>query len=453
MLAAIERQPELFRSIEIPKDAKRFKAELPELIVRFEALRSSSEHRVEIARVMADFVAEHTRLAQGQTHEPLAERLAAPSRAEAPVERAGTGSPGWTPQLSYRGRTYVGAELAQLADRLREDHQLTSAAADALRWMAKEFLHSPVDLSGERFVLLGAAAELSPAPYLLQAGARVLWVDRAPPPDTDWPGTVVHDPAAADLLANPGAILAAIRREAEHGPVRLGLYAYAPGKGRELLLAASMNAMVDALPAEAVASVALLVSPTTPGEVQPEDQTDRANRRSRSPRWQRAMARTGLLREPAHHREGNTEISRSIVSLQGPTYLAAQYLTKMMVAERWMVDRAPMRVSANVAGITHTSSLEHPLFLAGFLGAPVFGVEVFQPDQTRVLSTLIMLHDVLNPDAPGADPTGGEAAQARRLVSQAVHGGVRSLPFVFEHVIRTAAVIGLARRPSLLFRR
>jgi Ca2+-binding RTX toxin-like protein len=68
------------------------------------------------------------------------------------------------------------------------------------------------------------------------------------------------------------------------------------------------------------------------------------------------------------------------------------------------------------------------------------------------LSTLLMLHDLQNPAAPGADPTGGPAAQGRRVAAQGVHGGVRSSPFVFERTIRVAAVLGLARKPSLLGR-
>ena len=124
----------------------------------------------------------------------------------------------------------------------------------------------------------------------------------------------------------------------------------------------------------------------------------------------------------------------------------------MMTAEAWAVDRAPVRISANVAGITHTRSLEHPLFLAGFLGAPAFGIQIFEPDHTRVLTTLLALHDALNPAAPSADATGGPAEQARRLTAQAVHGGVRSAPFAFDQTIRVAAVLGLTKRPSLLLR-
>jgi hypothetical protein len=38
-------------------------------------------------------------------------------------------------------------------------------------------------------------------------------------------------------------------------------------------------------------------------------------------------------------------------------------------------------------------------------------------------------------------------------MSQQIHGGIYSLPYVLEHAIRAAAVIGMTQRPSLLFRR
>ena len=173
--------------------------------------------------------------------------------------------------------------------------------------------------------------------------------------------------------------------------------------------------------------------------------------RAATPGWQRALAAVGALREPSYlHHEG-VEISRAIVPLQGPTYQAAQYLAKMMVAESWAVDRAPVRISANVAGITHTRSLEHPLFLAGFLGAPAFGIRVFEPDQTRVLTTLMLLHDLLNPEAPAVCAE-APTDRARAVVAQSIHGGVRSSPFVLDATIRVAALLGLGPRLSLLLR-
>lgn len=443
--AAVRAHPTAFAGFDLP-DRQTTRKRLPDVMVRFEARRAASPHRVDLARLLSSYVAERTMWGD----EPLAEAIEAGDPGER-AEQAGEAAPGWVPALDYRGQRWEGAAIAALADRLRADHQLTTAAADALKWVARELLQAPVDLTGHTFALLGAGAELAPTTYLLQAGARVLWVDRQAPTlaPSRFAGTLVHYEGAGDLLMQPGAIREAVAREAAQSEVHLGLFAYAPGKGRELLLTAAMNGIAAATEP---ASVAMLVSPTTPGEVQPEDRVDRATRRAQAPRWQRALARARVLAEPSYEAVGDVQIAKSIVPLQGPTYLAAQYLAKMMAAEAWVADRAPLRVSSNVAGITHTKSLEHPLFLAGFRGGPTFGVEIFTPEQTRVLTTLLMLHDVLRPDAPGACADGGPCAQARRMAAQSIHGGVRSAPFVLDHTIRVAAVVGLGKEPSLLLK-
>lgn len=444
LVDAVAGYPEVFRGLSVPDGSKAFKRALPELIGEFEARRAAAAERVEIAGDLAAHLAQRARFGEGALDEALAS-----GTCQAPTSSRGTAEPGWTPSVDYRGRTWRGAEIAELAQRMRAEYQLTQAAADALEWVATERLQEPLVLEGERFALLGAGAELSPARYLLEAGATVLWIDRAAPsvePATH-AGTLLHHTDAGDLLTETPAISAALASSLEEGPLHLGLYAYAPGKGRELLLTAAMNALAERCEP---ASIAMLVSPTTPGEVQPEDAEDRVRRRLAAPRWQRALARGRVLPEPAYHQAGEVQISRSIVALQGPTYLAAQYLMKMMAAEHWAVQRAPLRVSANVAGITATRSLEHPLFKAGFLGGPTFGIEVFTPEQTRVLSTLLMLHDVLNPDAPAAEPGLEPRQRARRVAAQSVHGGLRSLPFVLEPTIRAGAVVGLTKKPSLL---
>ncbi|MEO0601027.1 MAG: hypothetical protein AAF211_06300 [Myxococcota bacterium] len=444
LAAAIEAFPDAFGGIAVPGPGSAFKSAWPEFVGEFEARRAASPDRLAIARDLAAFLTPRTHFGDG----PLSERFAGATAGEA-TERRGTARPGWIPTLEWRGTTFEGAGIADLAAQMREACQITEAGAAALTWVADTLLREPVVLSDHRFALLGAGAELAPTKYLLAAGARVLWVDRQAPelaPDA-FGGTLVHVPGAADLLSETPAIGAAVAREVAAGPLNLGLYAYAPGRGRELRLTAAMNAIAAF---STPASVTLLVSPTTPGEVQVACRSDRDARTIGVPSWQRVLGAMGALGGVPHHIAGDVQIARSIVGLQGPTYQAAQYLGKMMLAEAWSVDRAPMMVSANVAGITQTRSLEHPLFLAGFEGAPSFGIQIFEPEQTRVLMTLMMLHDLLNPEAPSrrADPM----ARATGVVSQSIHGGVRSAPYALDPTIRVAAVLGMARRPSLIAR-
>jgi hypothetical protein len=299
---------------------------------------------------------------------------------------------------------------------------------------------------------------------MLAAGARVLWIDLADPNrllEQAGPlsGTLVHAPAACNLLDAPGAVAAAIERFAgEHGPVHVGMFAYASGSSREWRLGAAMNAIIARVPAACVRSVALLVSPTTCATLQPECVAAASAGLGNGKRWQGALRRAGLLQSPGHYAAHGVNIARATVSVQGLSYQAAQYISKLMAAESFSVygtrleaqTPAPTTVSANVAGITRTRSLAHPLFQAAFIGAPHFGVRIFDPATTRALSGLLILHDLLNPQAPGSALLLAEPQQkAAGLMSQQVHGGIYSLPYVLEHAIRIAALIGMGRKPSV----
>lgn len=456
--------PEVLGDVRLPSDRRTFKRIFGELLVRFEASRAASSQRVEIARSLVQALHERILLRRNDQLVPLAEHLQ-PGEALSLDVVGGRGQPGTDIDIPWRQRSYSGpAAVRELAASMREESLLTVAAQRGLDWMADrlESTNGRLELQGQRFALLGAAAELAPTELLLEAGADVLWIDRAPVPqrllEGAFSGRLHFSPGrgAIDLLAEPASARAAILAFAEGGPVHLGLYAYAPGRGRELRLAAVMDAIARSLPAGAVRSIATLVSPTTPGEVQIEDRAAAIERHGRAEVWKKAFERTRILKPDPHYVVGDTAVSRTVVQLQGPTYQAAQYLAKMMAAESLLAEGVagePVAISANVAGITATRSLLHPLFQAGFLIAPRFGIEIYQPATTRVLSNLLMLHDVLNEAAPGAATSAGDAdlaERARRLAAQSIHGGCRSLSWVLEPTIRMAAVLGLGKQPSLL---
>jgi hypothetical protein len=130
---------------------------------------------------------------------------------------------------------------------------------------------------------------------------------------------VLEGEPGVDLLAHPARARQAIIDFAawkdddddEAEGVHLGLYAYAPGKGRELRLAALMDAIARSLPPRVARSVSLLVSPTTPGEVQPEDRQAAIERRTFAQVWKKTLERTGLLKPHAHEIVGDTIVSRT----------------------------------------------------------------------------------------------------------------------------------------------
>jgi hypothetical protein len=270
-------------------------------------------------------------------------------------------------------------------------------------------------------------------------------------------GTLAFARSASNLLEDPATVVAALHRfAAEHGSLHAGMFAYAAGSSREWRLCAAMDAIVSQLSPGSVRSISMLVSPTTTVTLQQESLDAARAALAAAPRWKSALNRTGLLPSPSHVSSGTAHVARATVSIQGTSYQAAQYVTKLMAAETYAVhgldpessERRPLTVSANVAGITRTRSLAHPLFQAAFIGAPELGVRIFEPETTRMLSGLLILHDVLYREAPA-----GAAADEdvlRDLFSRQVHGGIYTMPYVLEPAIRIAALIGMGKNPRVL---
>ncbi len=454
---AAERHPEVFGGPELVGDARRFRSGFAETLVRFEARRAASPERTAIAREMLVETQESLRFVDDGGEKILAEHLSSHAEPLPLDELRLVGAGRMTPRIEHEGRSYVGRSLGDLAETLLERAHATRAACDALHWLAASFGEEQIDLGGRRFAILGAGAELSPVPLLLEAGADVLWLDLTEPPeglvkDSQLSGRLFVPRGAANILEQPAEIAATIEAFAGSSPVHVGLYAYAPGQSQEWRLAAAMNAIVRSLPAGVADSVGLFVSPTSPAVIQPEDEEAAARRLDEAPLWQRALRAAGRLPDGPFEYEG-TVVSRAVVPLQGASYQAAQYLAKLLASEVWALHGndlegagTPLRVSANTAAITRTRSLSTPIFEAAFLGAPSFGVATLAPETTRWLNGLLVLHDLLA-DPPDADSA---AERARALHAQQVHGGIYALPYALDPAITAAALIGLGRRPALL---
>jgi hypothetical protein len=302
----------------------------------------------------------------------------------------------------------------------------------------------------------------------LRAGANVLWVDVATPErflraHSPVSGTLLQAAQPLNLLDDPALIRAAIERFADTGPVHLGNFAYASGASQEWRLAAAMNAIATHVPAGLLRSISMLVSPTTVPTLQPESIAAAQAQLGHEAMWKNALHRAGLLTKPGSYSANGHHIGYSTVSIQGLSYQAAQYVSKLCAAEAFALfggdkqtngNARGITVSANVAGITRTRSLSHPVFEAAFLGAPMFSVRIFQPDTTRALSVLLMLHDLLNPAAAGqADSSVGAAEKPALIHAQQMHGGIFNLPYGLESAIRIAAVVGMGKNPLILLKR
>lgn len=448
---AAKKFPDALGPAGLPERSEVFKKTYGDALVRFEAARIGSPKRVEIARFLREQTLAELRLRHGPDEVALLEALRTKVKAPATLTRESAGKPGFRAEVTCDGRTYRGSEVLELVDSLTAAHQISHAAARGVRWTVEhlESRGGTLDLTGERFALIGASAELSPVTMLIQAGATVRWLDVKPPSLPAGPGKVIASEAPDDLLLHPREVLAALEEFAKDGPIHLGFFAYAPGASRELRLAGAMDALTEALDPTLVKSVSCYISPTSPGELQPEDA---AWMEQRTPAfWQRGLATMKALRAPG----AIGGVSRAIISLQGAGYQAAQYLAKLIASEVLASSGRPWALSMNVAGITNTKSLSHPLFQAGFVGAPLFGVRIFEPETTRGLNGLLMLHDLLNPEAPSAASRAGapELERAKAVRSQQIHGAVYGMPWLFESAVQSAAVIGLSRKPQLLLPR
>ncbi len=462
---AVQRFPDALSSARFPTSAQVFKHKYAEILPAFEAARMAHASRVEVARFICLEAERGLRFASIDGDTAFADVLL---REEAPlpltdVTLEGPGK--LTPEVRHHGRRYRGREVLSLVHTLRSRELMTDAAAAGFERLFARLDRDggTLSLRGQRFVMLGAGAELSPVNLLLEAGADVLWIDLREPTserllDTRLGGKLSFPKGGADLLAQPSRILATLRAYAESGPMHIGCYAYAGGASQEWRLTTTMNALVRALPRNAVASVSMLVSPTTPSRISAENERVSNERRRDAARWKRALQAAGQLM-PALEGDGDVKIVRAIVRAQGVSYQAAQLVGKIYAAEASAVygstlegdGSTPLTVSANVAPITATRSLSHPVFQAAFLGASLFDVEISEPETTRALAGLLSLEDVTDPEAPSSCTRGYASAseRANAVLSQQIHGGIYTNPFALDAAISVAAVRGLTMRPKL----
>ncbi len=443
LMQTVEAHPELLEVSALPRSAELFRARFGESLPRFEAARVAVEvERPLIARTAVEALRAHLVWSDASGTVPLFEHLGEPAAPLALKAQEFQGEAGWEPGLLYRGERWPARRLAELGTDLVTRGMATTGAGDTLGRLSSGTLQGGrLHLPARRIAVLGAGAEMAPTRFWLEAGADVLWLDVAPPPQDWWSvpgmsGRLYWPAEGVDLLARPREVLATLIAFAGGEALDLGLYAYAPGQARELLLTGVMNEIVEALPAGLLGSVTLLVSPTTPTALSGEDLAAMQDRLARRPAWEAMLQRLGLLgRGGGAVHSGTGAATRTVVGIQGSSYQAAQYLGKVLWSECWAAHG--MRVSANTAAITRTRSLNHPVFAAAFGGAAAFQVETMTPRFSRRLNGLLAVQDWLQPELP-------VPGRVR------VHGGIHTLPYPLDPALKVAAAMGFARSPRLL---
>jgi hypothetical protein len=146
----------------------------------------------------------------------------------------------------------------------------------------------------------------------------------------------------------------------------------------------------------------------------------------------RALSGGRLLRR-AYPPGADPGICDSLIPQQGPNYALAKRV------HRWRATVARDEgadVSMNVAPPTRTRSvLKNRALAAAYIGAPRFGVEVFEPATTKTLMAALLVHDLQAGAPEQAHPWQDEA-------NAAAHGGLWRIAYAPRSALGLAALIG-----------
>lgn len=385
---------------------------------------------------------------------PLADLEPAARSSVETVRIQGTGAAPGELRLPVGGRELAGTELAdRLADWVAAGVVEPSVAASVSEVAAHpEWLSLP----GHTLLALGAGAEIGAATTFLRWGATVAGVDL---PRTDiWrrvittaeasAGTLLlpargeaPDRAGLDLLAELPEVMAWLAEVADDSatPV-LGNYLYADG-GLNVRVSAAGHALARTLRAARPDLVqAFLATPTDVFDVPAEAVDHSVGAYESRSRWSKIPGRGlravsgGRLLQRNYRPGSDPGICDALVPQQGPNYALGKRL------HRWqaIVERTEgRRTSMNVAPPTRTRSVvKNRALAAAYAGAHRFGVEVFEPDTTRVLMAALLVHDLYAPEPVVDQPWQAEAHQA-------AHGGLWRVAYAPRSALGLAALLGL----------
>jgi hypothetical protein len=382
----------------------------------------------------------------------------------------GEGAPAPVPwAVPYGGRQLAGDALERQLDRWEAAGICEPTYALALR----ELLAHPewFDLSDRHVVLLGAASEAGPLPWLARWRARIVAVDLPRP--AAWKRIVdlaragnatLLAPRAADAPDDPGRCGADLLTQAPEiaewlarlqQPLDVDCIAYADGE-QHVRVALAMDAIAATLCAsEPRTSLSFMATPTDVFAV-PHALAQAVQARYESRGALARLAQAGLRiasggRSYLPHigapletaGAGRWGLVDALVVEQGPNYALAKRLQQW----RALVARAAgHRVSINVAPSTTTASVVgNRLLAAGFRGAKAFGCEIFEPATTGALVAALWVHD-LRTRSGKADPSVPLTHPLQLLCDGANHGGLWRVPWLPRSVLPIAALIGLVKR-------
>ena len=433
----------------------------------------SAPAAVAVARAGLASVGTRMALATGGEERPLGTLLPRPSSELATEVVQGRGPRQRELVLPYRGEQLRGDALLRRLEQWEAAGTVEPSCAAILSRLVAE--PERLELSGRAVAVLGAGAEMGPLGALASWGASVVAVDV--PSAKVWTrvlalaeagaGTVtlpvrpgpgdLAGRAGADLLTSAPEIAAWLTGVAPGRTLTVGSHAYADGADHVRVAAAGDAVIASLLGSRPGTGYAELATPTD-AFVVPQDVVDDSRRRWAARGWRSTAQKPlqlltrGALYAPAYTDEVPTDDGRRVgvadvlVPQQGPNYALAKRL------QRWRAVVAKddgVQVSANVAPATRTRSVtSNRLLAAAYSGAGRFGVEVFEPETSRVLMAALLAADLTDPDAAGA-PGRALAHPDDLFVEGAAHGGLWRVPYSPRSVLGLAAGLGA---PAMLRR-
>jgi hypothetical protein len=365
--------------------------------------------------------------------------------------------------IPFRDEPLAGDELNRKLDAWVEAGTIETSCAEAVRMVASN--PDWLDLSDLRFVLLGAASEMGPLPWLCRWSADVVAVDLPRPHLWDHikglaeggtgrvhapvrPGSERGEVAGADLLTETPEIAAWLGGLG--GPFVVGNYVYADG-ATFVRLAAAADALIETMQDRGdLATLAYLATPTDVFAVPPSVVADvRAKQAAGSRGGFLRRISGGRLYRPQYEATVQSDDGREwgifdcLVPQQGPNYALAK------TAQRWRAVTARaqgVRTSANVAPATTTRSVvKNRVLAAAYAGAHRFGVDIFRSATSSALEAALLVHDLRNDPLPAR--AGESAGHPYDLfVDQAAHGGLWRMEHEPRSVLPLSVIVGLARR-------
>lgn len=410
--------------------------------------------------------------------QPVAEALRHPLPAAfSSVELQGQGPQTIEPwSLPYRGRQLQGDELRAQIARWEQADIIEPSHARALH----RLIEHPewFDLSDRTLVLLGAGSEAGPLAALARWRANIVAVDLPDP--ARWeriaglvsrgnarliapvrqpvaPGTPVAQwagLAGANLLTQTPEIAAWLLTLDR--ALDIAALAYLDGE-QHLRVSLAMDGIIATVSAARPDTTLMYMA--TPADVfaVPEETARAAMRHMAELGAPRRVAAAlvgalsgGQVLQPhitsliAGGNGKHYGIVDCIITQQGPNYALAKRLQQW----RALTARASgQRVAINVTPSTMTRSvIKNPALKAGYDGASLFGIEVFEPETTSALMAALWVHDLRCSDC-AADPAYPLASPLELLMEGANHGGLWRSGFLPRSALPLAALVGYVRKP------